>query len=549
MTRSGRRMLALAVVFLGGGCLLGGLLASRAETEGDTVATRIHRFTSILALVEDNAIANAKSDDLVEDSIQGMLHTLDPHSNYLNREAYGEMKDEQRGSFYGLGIQIAKRGPDKPLTIIAPIDGTPAAKAGLQPGDVIAKIEGQDTITLSVQDAVRKLKGDKGTKVTITIQRPGEAQPFDVTLMRDEIPTHSIAHAFMIKPGVGLIRISNFTSTTTSELDDALDKLKSQGMERLVLDLRSNPGGLLDQAVGVASRFVPEGKLVVYTRGRITGADQDYTAKGDVRTTAPLVVLVDHSSASASEIVSGAVQDHDRGLVVGETTFGKGLVQRVIPLRGGAARALTTAKYYTPSGRCIQRDFSNLDDYFIDPELEDDDAGTGAAEPQEPANREERHTDSGRKVFGGGGISPDYVVKAEKEPLILSRLRRDNLLFDYAVLYVAGHADLKPSFAVDDAVDADFRSFLGTRKFKFDAAAYAAGRKAIDLRLRSQIAKVKWGAEAESRILAEGDVQVQKALTLFDEAAKLAEAGELGRKQKDAPETKPTDLKVANPQG
>jgi carboxyl-terminal processing protease len=543
MSRSTRGAAGLTFFFLGGGCLLGGLVSSRVEAEAEKPSAQVRTFGHILAMVEDNSVGKAKPEDLVEDAIQGMLHTLDPHSNYLNREAYSEMRDEQRGMFYGLGIQISKRAPDKPLTIIAPIDGTPAAKAGLQPGDVISKIEGQDTSSLTVQDAVRKLKGEKGTKVTITILRPGEDNTFDVTLSRDEIPTHSLAHAFMVKPKVGLIRISNFTSTTSSELDEAIGKLKTQGMERMILDLRSNPGGLLDQAVGVASRFIPEGKLVVYTRGRIAGSDQDYTAKGDQRTGAPLVVLVDHSSASASEIVSGAIQDHDRGLVVGETTFGKGLVQRVYPLRDGGALALTTAKYYTPSGRLIQRDYTDLDDYFLEGELSDD---STPATVTEPAEREVRRTDSGRTVFGGGGITPDYVVKSEKEPTILFRMRRDNLFFDYAVRFAASHPNLKPDFASDDATIKEFKAFLASRQFKYEAPAFDEARKQIELRVRSQIAKVKWGPEAESRVLAEGDNQIQKALTLFDEAAKLAEAGEVGRREKEAGKSAP-ELKASAP--
>jgi carboxyl-terminal processing protease len=545
MSRSTRGTAGVSILVLGGACILGGLLSSGVEAEGDKMSAQVRTFGRILALVEDNSIGKATSEDLVEDAIQGMLHTLDPHSNYLNRDAFAEMRDEQRGMFYGLGIQINKRGPDQPLTIIAPIDGTPAAKAGLQPGDVISKIEGQDTLALTVQEAVRKLKGEKGTKVTITIQRAGEDASFDVTLVRDEIPTHSVAHAFIVQPGVGIVRISSFTSTTTSELDDALQKLKAQGMERLVLDLRSNPGGLLDQAVGVASRFIPEGKLVVYTRGRIAGSDQDYTAKGDLRTDAALVVLVDRNSASASEIVSGCIQDHDRGLVVGETTFGKGLVQRVIPLHDGGALALTTAKYYTPSGRLIQRDYSNLDDYFLDAELEDDDAP--AAATPEATGHEVRKTDSGRKVYGGGGITPDYVVKAEREPALLSRIRRENLLFDYAVRFAAAHPTLKPGFALGDEGMKDFKSFLASRNFKYENEAFEAAKKALDLRLRSQIGRVKWGAEAESRILVEGDAQVQKALTLFDEAAKLAAAGKLGRPDKDGDGVKDSDLKAAVP--
>jgi carboxyl-terminal processing protease len=316
-------------------------------------------------------------------------------------------------------------------------------------------------------------------------------------------------------------------------------------MTRLILDLRSNPGGLLDQAVGVASRFIPEGKLVVYTRGRIAGSDQDYTAKGDVRTKATLIVLVDHNSASASEIVSGCIQDHDCGLVVGETTFGKGLVQRVIPLRNGGALALTTAKYYTPSGRLIQRDYSNLDDYFLDAELSDDDAS--AASDPESTGHEVRKTDSGREVFGGGGITPDYIVRAERESSFLSRLRRENLMFDYAVRYVASHPDLKPGFAVSDADIKDFQAFLASRNFKYDAEAFASSRKGIDLRLRSQIGRVKWGAETESEILVEGDTQVQKALTLFDEAAKLEAAGRLGRRDSEGKNVKDADLKASAP--
>jgi carboxyl-terminal processing protease len=545
MSRSTRGTAAVTVLFLGGACLLGGLLSGGVEAEVDKSSAQVRTFGRILALVEDNFIGKATSEELVEDAIQGMLHTLDPHSNYLNREAFNEMRDEQRGMFYGLGIQINKRGADQPLMIIAPIDGTPAAKAGLQPGDVISKIEGQDTIGLTVQEAVRKLKGEKGTKVTITILRAGENASFDVTLLRDEIPTHSVAHAFMVQPTVGLIRISSFTSTTTSEVDDALQKLKGLGMERLILDLRSNPGGLLDQAVGVASRFIPEGKLVVYTRGHIAGSDQDYTAKGDARTNATLVVLVDRNSASASEIVSGCIQDHDRGLVVGETTFGKGLVQRVIPLRNGGALALTTAKYYTPSGRLIQRDYSNLDDYFLDAELEDDDARS-AVDP-EATGHEMRRTDSGRTVYGGGGITPDYVVRAEREPALLSRLRRENLLFDYAVRFVAAHPDLKQGFSVNDDVIKDLRAFLASRNFKYETEAFDSSRKGIELRLRSQIGRVKWGAEAESKILVEGDTQVQKALTLFDEAAKLAAAGDLERRDKDEKGVKRADLKAAAP--
>ncbi len=531
MKRTGGRSALVALLVLAACCTLGGLIGGRARAEADKSEALLQSFGRALAIVEDSYVGKLESKAAVEDAVQGMLHTLDPHSNYLDKEAYSEMKDEQRGKFFGLGIQINKPGPDKPLTIIAPIDGTPASRAGRQAGDIISRIEGAETISLTVQDSVRRLKGEKGTKVTITIQRPREDAPFDVTLIRDEIPTHSITLVYMVRPGTGFIRLSNFTSTTATELDEAVKHLRTQGMTRLILDLRRNPGGLLEQAVQVAERFIPAGKMIVYTRGRVPGSDQDYPSAKEVdRVDLPLVVLVDHSSASASEIVSGAIQDHDRGLVVGETTFGKGLVQRVIPLRGGGAVALTTAKYFTPSGRLIQRDYSDLDDYFLEPE-EEADAPILEQRPA-PDRRETRHTDSGRIVYGGGGITPDYVVRADRALPALSRLVRDNLLLEFAVRYVPAHPDLKPGVPVDKTFQDEVRRFMESRSIPFDSAVEAAWPQ-VELQLRAQIAKVKWSAEAQNAILAEADPQIQKALTLFDEASRLAKTGERSRAEKE----------------
>jgi carboxyl-terminal processing protease len=527
MSRTSRRSALLVVLVLAACGVLGGLLGDRALADADKSEATLQSFGRALAVVEDNFVGKLESKTLIEDAVQGMLHTLDPHSNYLDKDAFSEMKDEQRGKFFGLGIQINKPGPDKPLTIIAPIDGTPASRAGLQAGDIISKIEGADTSGLTVQEAVRRLKGEKGSKVTVTIQRPGDDAPFDVTLIRDEIPTHSVPLAHMLDPQTGFVRIANFTTTTATELDEAVKRLREQGMKRLILDLRRNPGGLLEQAVQVSERFIPAGKMIVYTRGRVPGSDQDYPASKEAgRLDLPLVVLVDHSSASASEIVSGAIQDHDRGLLVGETTFGKGLVQRVIPLRGGGAVALTTAKYFTPSGRLIQRDYTDLDDYFLAPEEETD--ATDAAPESSPGRREVQHTDSGRTVYGGGGITPDYVVRAERASPALSRLLRDNLVLDFAVRYVPAHPDLKPELPVDKAFRDEFRSYLRSRSVTFDAAAETAWPQ-LETQIRGQIARVKWGAEAQNRILSQADPQVQKALTLFEEASRLAEAGERGR--------------------
>lgn len=526
MSQPARRLTILALAFLVAGGFMGGLLGGRVLADPQRPDDELWTFGRVMSLIEDQYVGEVDSKELIEGAIAGMLQSLDPHSNYLNLEAFTEMRDEQRGKFSGLGIQITKRGTDKPLTIISPIDDTPADRAGLISGDVIAQIEGEPTMDLSVQDAVRLLKGDKGTRVTITIERPGMPDSFDVTIERDDIPIESIRVAFMIDDEVGLVRISNFTSTTADELDESIAKLKSQGMTKLLVDLRGNPGGLLDQAVQVSERFIPEDKLIVYTRGRIHGSDQDYFSKRGVdHVEMPLILLVDQSSASASEIVSGAVQDHDRGLVVGETTFGKGLVQRVIPLQSGGALAVTTAKYYTPSGRLIQRDYSDLEEYYLRRGNGDEDAETSAEDDGERIEDEDREvffTTSGRKVYGGGGIRPDYIVESPRTPEILFDLLRENLVFNYSVLYVNQNSNLQPGFDMDEKAMAAFRAYLDGKDFEYDADAFAEHQDAIELRLRAQITRVKWDQDAESLVLARADPQVQKAMTLFGEAAELA---------------------------
>ena len=541
MTRSSRRNVLLVVLVLTASAVAGGLFGGGLQADAQPTEERLRTFAHLLALVEDNFVGEADSEELVEAAIQGMLQTLDPHSNYLDPHTFTEMKDEQRGKFYGLGIQINKPGADKPLTIIAPIEDTPASRAGLVAGDVIYKIEGELTSELSLHEAVRRLKGDKGTPVTITVRRPSEGSSFDVTLMRDVIPTHSIRVSHMVSPGVGLIRISNFTSKTASELDEAVDELRAKGMDRLILDLRSNPGGLLDQAVQVSQRVLPPGKKIVETRGRVAGSDQDFeTKKNGAPLELPLIVLVDRHSASASEIVAGAVQDHDRGLVVGERTFGKGLVQRVIPLRNGAAVALTTAKYYTPSGRLIQRDFTDLDDYFLDSRDEEDEQESGGPVElaDEEIEQEVYYTDAGRVVYGGGGITPDVIVKSERASALMSRLIRQNMTFNFAVLYADSHPDLDKSVPLTDADLEQFRQFLTSKEFAYTDEDFETDRAAIRQQIRAHIAKVLWNEEEEARILAESDPQIQKALTMFDEARKLALAGERARAEKEALEQK-----------
>lgn len=509
------------LVVLAVGTLAGGFFGGQVDADSDKPEDQFWTFGRVLALVEDEFVGETDSKELVNNAIRGMLQQLDPHSNYLDEEAFAEMRDEQRGKFSGLGIQINKRGPDYPLTIIAPIDGTPADRAGLRSGDVISEINGEPTLELTVNGAVRRLKGPKGTSVTITIDRPGPTEPFEVTIERDDIPVESIRVAHMLDGDVGLIRVANFTSTTANELDKAILRLREQGMTKLLLDLRGNPGGLLDQAVQVAERFIPSGKLIVYTRGRIRGSKADYVAKRGVeRWEQPLVLLVDGSSASASEIVAGAVQDHDRGLIVGKTTFGKGLVQRVIPLQqGGGALAVTTAKYFTPKGRLIQRDYSDFEQYYMT--RSDVGVGEDGEVIPDPDNQEVFLTESGRKMYGGGGIRPDYIVENPDPPVLIYRLFRENLLFDFSVRYASEHEDLERGFEIDEAILEGFRDFLATRDFEYKAAEYEEAVEFFSVRIKAQIGRLRWGAEEESRILAESDPQVQQALKVFGEAAEL----------------------------
>ena len=435
------------------------------------------------------------------------------------------MKEEQKGSFYGLGIVVSMRG-DK-LTVISPIDDTPAQRAGIRAGDVISQIEGEDTAGMHIDIAVQKLRGPRGTKVNISVMRPGRLEPLPFSIVRDEIQTNSITYAFMLNDDVGYIRIKNFTNTTTHELDQALEQLGAEGMEKLMLDLRGNPGGLLDQAVKVSGRFVERGKMIVYTKGRAFGSAQRYYATGEeVPVSIPVVVLVNQASASASEIVSGAIQDHDRGLIVGETTWGKGLVQSVYQLPEETGLALTTAKYYTPSGRLIQRDYTNSDDYLFPNRKE----RTILPDDQ----RELKYTDTGRKVLGGGGITPDVLVEPRQigPDSLLERMGVDagfngDVFFTYATNNLLPRAqelgvEIDQDMTVSQAVLDDFAAYLTEREIEHTPEELAEHAEFLGIGIKKEALAARFGTEAGYKVAIMGDLQVQEALKLFPEARNLA---------------------------
>lgn len=513
------------LVAITGATLLGGIYGSSlsgAPAQNPDLTKRIKEYTDLLNAVTEWSPEPAEADKFVYSSVDGMLRTLDPHTSFLEPKEYADMQDRQKGSFYGLGILVTKRNDQ--VTVITPMEGTPASRLGIRAGDVISEVEGQSTDDMPLDDVVKKLKGPKGSTVHIKIMRVGIKEPIPLTIVRAAIPTNSISNVLMLRPGVGYIRIKDFTSTTVRELDEAIDRLKGEGMQKLVLDLRMNPGGLLDAAVGVSDHFLGKGEMIVYTKGRTSDSAQDYLAPGKHdKIDMPLVVLVNRGSASASEIVAGAVQDHDRGLVVGETTWGKGLVQSVYTLQYGAGLALTTSKYYTPAGRNIQRDYTSFYDYYV----ADDESTSTTEKPL--AERQQFKTDTGRTVYGGGGITPDYLVKPAQLSRTTQVLEVRSAIFNYAIEYAAKHPDLTRDVAVTPQMIDEFARLAAEKEIATASEIQAAlalpvDRKFIERALKAEIVAAKFGYDASYPYRLEGDAQVEKALELFPQAQKLAVA-------------------------
>lgn len=497
------------------GAAAGVLFGERSVPESEaTVVLRASRIVdSMLEWLPDETAP----DDVIYDGIHGMLEILDPHSNYLDPRSFRQMRSRQEGSFFGIGIIISRR--DGKVTVIAPMAGTPAAQMGLRAGDVIAGVGGQPTEDLNLDEVVDLVRGPEGSTVLLTIERPGLDAPFDVTITRARIPQDSVRFAFMLQPGVGYIRLSEFTSTSGREVHDAIHALESQGMTDLVFDLRNNPGGQLDAAISIADVFLNKGQLIVSTRGRTPDSISTLTAPGrDPNFKGPLVVLVNEGSASASEIVAGAVQDHDRGLVVGETTWGKGLVQTVFTVRD-TGLALTTARYYTPSGRSIQRDYDSFIDYITH--------RNGASD--EPANTFE--TDAGRTVLGGGGITPDVEIVGRPFSEDLVHLYGDTAFFRFAIALLQGvpeseQADFASQFEVtDEVLDRFFDWALGEEIVTPETGARLRespqDMEDIARGIHIEVLNATLGLESGYRVAVDADDQIAAALDLIPDAADM----------------------------
>ena len=536
MSSRTRRVLLSVTIFLGTCAVLGSVISQKvaAQSASDESSLRdsYHAFTDVYSLVEQNYAEHLDSDKIdkaiYDGAIPGMLHTLDPHSNFYDPKAFAQMREDQHGRYYGVGMTIQPQpmadGKTR-VVVLYPFEGTPSFKAGIRPGDVILTIDGKSAEGMDSAAVASLLKGPKGTHVSVTMEREGSPKPLVFDLVRDDIPHPSVDLSFLIRPNIGYIHVANFSSETTSrEVGDALDKFQASGdLKGLVIDLRGNPGGLLNEAVSMSDKFLQKGQIIVSQRGRAF-PDQVYRAtRGEQGNDKyPIVVLVNRNTASAAEIVSGALQDHDRALIVGETTFGKGLVQTVFQITENTGLALTTYHYYTPSGRLIQRNYDHVSlyDYYY--------VRNDAAKPDKN-NLEVKLTDSGRTVYGGGGITPDEKIDNMK-----SNHFQDNLLIHYAFFnfskhYLATHPVTK-DFEVDDAVMQQFKAFLKDNQVEYTDADIAGVNDWVKESIKSELFTSQFGQLEGLKVRAEWDPQIAKAINFLPEAQNLQDHSKLAQK-------------------
>src|SRR5450755_370278 len=457
-------LLWLCLIFL---CsLLGGIFGPQVQAaatvgEGDEIGAGLKSFTGVYGLVEQNFADKIDPDKAIyKGAIPGMLRTLDPHTNFFDPRDYQLLREDQKGHYFGVGMQV--RPFNGKTVVVAPFAGSPAYKAGLRPGDIIMKVNDKSTDNLSTTEVADLLKGPRGTQVTIMVSREGSDQPISFSIIRDEISRSSVKNAIWLKPGIAYVFVEQFNETTSKELEDGLKKLGENNIHGLVVDLRNNPGGLLNEGVAVADKFLQKGQTIVSHHGR-SSPEKTYTARnGNRGHDYPIVVLVNRSSASAAEIVAGALQDHDRAWILGEATFGKGLVKTVYPLEDNTGLALTTAHYYTPSGRLIQRDYSNISflDYYY-------------GKRTETKNMQDvKSTDSGRTVYGGGGITPDQKYEPPKYNKFQTDMLTKYTFFNFTAKWFGSHpqAHLNKGWEPDAAVVAEFRQYVMQQSVPFTEA-------------------------------------------------------------------------------
>ena len=551
MTARQRTILILALLVLAFSAVSGMLFGDDPESAKPSKEMAndpiVQNYVKALETIEQNYVSPPDKFRLTRGAILEMLHTLDPHSGFFDRREFSEMQDEQGSHFVGIGVTVNQR--NERIYVLGVIPGMPAEKAGLQYGDAILAVDGKSAKNWGQSDALKHVRGDYGTEVKITVDRAGEPEPLTFTITRDEVPFPSVRNSFMIRPTVGYVGLTGgFNQDTSEELHNAIAQLKKEGMTSLLLDLRDNPGGLLWQAIEVAETFLPRGMEIVSVRGREGRYQpQVYRSENSDPETMPLVILINGDTASASEIVAGAMQDRGRAWLVGEESFGKGLVQTVYRLMGGTGLTLTTARYYTPSGRLIQRPYNDLGiyDYFYSRretsanEKSKGKTAKSASSVPSTGDGNKYYTSTGQEVFGGGGIKPNTEIKAPGENISL----RD-ACFEFARLLVAGVIPNFPEYRVKkveqidrlrgnefqltDSVLAAFKEFLRVRpQFRFKENDLAKQMDYIRLHIRAEIVTAAYGTEIAGQFLLESDQQTMRAISEIAKAKQLSDQARL----------------------
>ena len=520
-------------------------ITSPATTRAVTVEKIEQDFAEALSMIESNHVVGKKINynDVVKSSIDGMLHTLDPHSNYFDAKEFEQFRTDQSSRYYGIGATIGDLSDAKGNVIAtyikATFEGAPAHRAGLRYGDKIVEVNGSSMVGKPFSEVRNFLRGPRGTPAKLVVERYASGKKENVEIIRDAVSQPSIQEAYMIRPGVGYIAMTGgFNQTTYAEFADSMKRLKAAGMKQLVLDLKNNGGGLVGQAYRVANTFLETGQTVFTQKGRLDGTTEPYRAENRTPERMPVVVLVNRNSASASEILAGALQDHDRALIVGENTFGKGLVQNPFVLDSGSMLLLTIAKYETPSGRLIQRDYSNgnLYDYYTNGGIQVDDESMTPRAPRGPESK----TDSGRSVYSGGGIAPDVAIKADTITIEKARYQQklNNPIFAFALELTSGRIkghettkvdrpilfeyDIKSTdYPVTDSMFQTFKTFA-VEKYKYTPAQIDREREFIERILRSELVTAAYGTTSSLQVSNEYDTQLAKAIGLLPQARQLA---------------------------
>ncbi|MEW6194750.1 MAG: S41 family peptidase [Bacteroidota bacterium] len=489
----------------------------------------LKKFDDVLTFTNRYYVEPVDENKLVEDAIRGMFDELDPHTVYISAAEQLESEEQFRGNFEGIGVEF--QIINDTIVVASATTAGPSETVGILSGDRIVKINGKSSVGLKNEEVIKLLRGKKGTQVEVSIARPNLQQLLNFKITRDKINLSSVDVSFMYNDEIGYINLTRFSATSTDEVKKALDDLYKKGMKKIVLDLRNNPGGYLDQAHSISDLFIDSTKLIVYTKGRIDKFDEEFKAgKTYPYEKLPLIILVNRGSASASEIVAGAVQDWDRGLIIGETTFGKGLVQHPILLDDNSAVRITIAKYFTPSGRAIQREYKDKKEYYDEIlERKTIDGENINHENEKDSSKTIFKTKKGRTVFGGGGITPDYFVNTETDSKYSLELRRNNIYYQFIRKYLDNKEkpqvltlkDFNDKFSIGNQELEQFIKFAESKNVKYDAVGFNKDREIIRMRLKAFIARDWFRQEGWYSTLLETDKQFRQAITHFDEAEKF----------------------------